>query len=243
MIKKLQQSSLDKQYVSLGQYSVTPISADYKHLVVTKPWGYEYLLFENLETETWHLSINYQRSTSTHCHPNKKTALVVLEGRALFSSLNESLELIPMDAMLIDAGVFHSTQSISKEGLRLLEFETPPMKHDLLRLEDKYGRAQSGYEGADMMTVGDQNILRLSSADCGPKKLCNTSLYIKNIKTKKDIPLEGSGSKTLVVVLSGIVRSKLNEIRYLPLHVLTLEEFQDTAHSFENVSVMFLSSK
>ncbi len=243
MIKKLRQSFLDKQYLSLRQYSAVPIVADYKRLVVTKPWGYEYLFYENPETETWHLSINYQKSTSMHCHPNKKTALVVLEGRALFSSLNESLELMPLDTVLIDAGVFHSTQSISKEGLRLLEFETPPMKHDLLRLEDKYGRAQSGYEGADRMIDEVPNVLKLLDVDYGSKNLCHTSLLVKNIKTKKDIPLDSVSPKTLAVILSGVVRSELKEILYLPIHVTTVEEFQDVAHSFENVSVMFLSPK
>lgn len=242
MIKKLGQSVLDKQYISLRKYSASPISADYKHLVVTKPWGYEYLLFENSETEAWHLSVNYQRSTSMHCHPNKKTALVVLEGRALFSSLNESWELMPMDTMIIDAGVFHSTQGISKEGLRLLEFETPPMKHDLLRLEDKYGRTHSGYEGADRMVAGDQNILRMSNTNCGPAKICTTSLHVQNIRNRQDIPFRNNGAKTLVVVLSGMVKSELNEPLYMPLSVLTLEEFQDTSNSFDNVSVMFISS-
>lgn len=241
MIKQLRQSTLDKQYISLRQYSVTPINADYKNLVVTKPWGYEYLLFENSETEVWHLSIQHQRSTSMHCHPNKKTALVVLEGRALFSSLNESWELMPMDVVMIDAGVFHSTQSVSKEGLRLLEFETPPMKHDLLRLEDKYGRTQSGYEGADRMITGSADMLKLSNTDLGPKSICDVNICVKKINSKKEILFEKDGNKVIAVILGGVVRSELNETLYTPIHVLALEELRDTAYYFKDVSIMLIS--
>ncbi len=141
MIKKIKQSPLDKQYLALKTYTATPINVDFKTMVVAKPWGHEYLIFSTPEVEVWNLFIKNQRSTSMHCHPKKTTALIVLEGRALFSSLNESYELMPLDTMVIDNGVFHSTQCLSKEGLRLLELETPPMKHDLVRLEDKYGRA------------------------------------------------------------------------------------------------------
>ncbi len=238
MIKKLRASPLDKKYLSLRPYTASPINVDLERVIVNKPWGSEYLLYSNLETEVWNLSIKYQRSTSMHCHPNKKTVLLVVDGRALFSSINESWELMPMDAIVIDQGVFHSTQSISKDGLIVFEFEPPPMKHDLVRLEDKYGRTEKGYEDIDRMGLGD-DCIRLFDAYGQPKNICNINVQIKNLYSKNDI-LESNG-RSLAIVTSGIIRSELDEPLYKPPHVLTMEELRDTAHSFENVSAMFIS--
>src|SRR3989344_2913408 len=188
MIKKIRQSELDKDYIKINKYPISPISVNLKNVVVTKPWGYEYLMFKNNETEIWNLSIKYQRSTSMHCHPNKKTALVVLSGRALFSTLNESWELMPHDAMVIDSGTFHSTHSLSKEGLVLLEFETPPMKHDLLRLEDKYGRARKGYEEeVDRMMKTSEYPRFLGVKNSKAKNICNNKVCIFEVKNNKSL--------------------------------------------------------
>lgn len=241
MIKKIRQSQLDKDYVKMHKYSVRPIGVNFKNSVVTKPWGYEYLMFSNPETEIWNLSIKYQRSTSMHCHPNKKTALVVLSGRALFSTLNESWELMPHDAMIIDSGTFHSTQSLSKEGLVLLEFETPPMKHDLLRLEDKYGRTGKGYEEEIDRIKKNSNYIRfLNTNTSQAKNVCNNKLCIKEIKDSNDLEHFPQKNRTLAVVLSGIIKSELNEPIYMPPHILALEELQETTHSFHNVSLMLI---
>lgn len=241
MIKKIRQSQLDKDYIKIHKYSVKPISVNFNNLVVTKPWGYEYLIFKNPETEIWNLSIKYQRSTSMHCHPNKKTALVVLSGRALFSTINESWELLPHDAMVIDAGTFHSTQSLSKEGLVLLEFETPPMKHDLLRLEDKYGRARKGYEEEAERIMEAHKYPRFSNTkNKQVKNICNNKICILEIKNKESVLNYPQKNRTLAVVISGLVKSKLEEPIYEPPHVLALEELREAGHSFHNISLMLI---
>lgn len=241
MIKKVRQSQLDKDYIKIHKYTVKPISIDFKKVVVAKPWGYEYLIFNNSETEVWNLSIKYQRSTSMHCHPNKKTALIILSGRALFSTLNESWELMPHDTMVIDSGTFHSTQSISKEGLVLFEFETPPMKHDLLRLEDKYGRTKMGYEEEAGIAVRKEDYPRfLNTKAARAKNICNNKVCIKEVRSNKDLDHFPQKNRTLAVVLSGIIKSELNEPIYTAPHVLALEELQETSYSFHNVSLMLI---
>ena len=45
-----------------------------------KPWGCEFLAYENDNVAIWHLLIDPWAETSLHCHPNKKTGLIVLEG-------------------------------------------------------------------------------------------------------------------------------------------------------------------
>lgn len=241
MIKKIKQSILDQQYIASRPYVAAPINVDFKTVLVNKPWGNEYLMYSNPETEIWNLSLRPQRSTSMHCHPNKRTSLLVLDGRALFSSLNESWELTAMDTMVIDQGVFHSTQCISKEGLRLLEFETPPMKHDLLRLEDRYGRAQKGYESAEGMTT-DSSKIRFSDAKSYNKveNICDRKMCIRQIKNSGDIPNSVIKSTALVAILSGVISSKTGEKIYMPTNILTAEELKDADYVFNNVSALLI---
>lgn len=125
----------------------------YRNKVVIKPWGYEFLVFENEQTAVWLLYISKGNSTSMHCHPKKKTSLIILSGTAMSNTLAARNYLRGGDALILDKCVFHSTKVLSQEGMYLLEIESPPMKTDLVRLEDKYGRESSGYEGvAEMKT-------------------------------------------------------------------------------------------
>jgi len=128
---------------------------DYRDKVVVKPWGYEFLIFENECVAVWFLHIRKGHSTSMHCHPAKKTSLIVLSGKALCNTFEHRNHLNGMDAAIIEPGVFHSTQSMSAEGVNLIEVESPPIKTDLVRLNDVYGRAGQGYEGYSEMQSED----------------------------------------------------------------------------------------
>lgn len=119
---------------------------NYKDLVVLKPWGFEFLAFENEHVAIWFLYIKEGHSTSMHCHPQKMTTLSVLGGEAFCTTFMTRNSLKHMDAMIIEKGVFHSTTSMSPDGLFLFELETPPNKTDLVRFDDKYGRSKEGYE-------------------------------------------------------------------------------------------------
>lgn len=202
-------SELDKKYVQ--QLAPAQASVQKAHnlaeFVVTKPWGSEYLISSHETVEVWHLAINYLHSTSMHCHPRKKTALVVLEGRALFSSLNNSMELGPLDGVVIDAGTFHCTQSVSTQGLRVLEFETPPIKHDLIRLEDKYGRANSGYEGANFMVPIGTNFRLANQIGGRSLQFRNNLFYLanKNSPGWRKFKQDASGAM-LGIVLRGPIK-------------------------------------
>ena len=133
----------------------------YKNRVVMKPWGHEYLIFENDCVAVWFLFIKKGFSTSMHCHPRKKTSLIILSGNAMSNTSLRRRYLRGGDAVIIEKGVFHSTKALSNDGIFLLEIETPPDKTDLVRLEDRYGRASSGYEGITEMQAHD-----LKDFDC-----------------------------------------------------------------------------
>ena len=84
--------------------------ANYKNRVVIKPWGYEYLIFENESVAVWILYLKPGALTSMHCHPGKKTSLVVLQGKVVCSSLTNQFERFVGDGLLIDKGAFHQTR-------------------------------------------------------------------------------------------------------------------------------------
>ncbi|MFA6547747.1 MAG: hypothetical protein WCT11_02235 [Candidatus Magasanikbacteria bacterium] len=153
MINKIFRSQFDLANLSL-QKSVPIFSdnPDYNGLVVRKPWGYEYLLFENKHVAIWFLYIKNGMKTSMHCHPNKKTSLINLHGKIETSSLTDTFLLSEKEAIMIDNGVFHSTLAISNGGAYVIEIENPPNKGDLIRLRDAYGRENKGYEGVSETT-------------------------------------------------------------------------------------------
>ena len=66
---------------------------DYSDVIVKKPWGYEYLAFENDFVAIWILQLVRKRKTSMHCHPIKKTSLILLSGEATCRHLDGEIEL------------------------------------------------------------------------------------------------------------------------------------------------------
>lgn len=148
MITKILSQDIDKHSMP-PQHTVFPITGekqDYKNVVVDKPWGYEYLMFENEHVAIWVLFLKERAKTSMHCHPKKLTSLIVLEGEVRTSSLGEKFDLKKLDGIIIDKGVFHSTSTDFGVGAFVMEIETPPEKADLVRINDQYGRENKGYE-------------------------------------------------------------------------------------------------
>ena len=149
---------------------VAPIK-EYENVEVKKPWGFEYLMYGNDDVALWYLHLNSGEATSLHCHPRKKTGLVLLSGEAEISFLNDSTQLKAPSRMMIRPGLFHSTQALSDDGIALLEIETPRLKGDLVRLEDSYGRKAQPYEGGPNIAPLHRDRLVLQT----PKDESNTN--------------------------------------------------------------------
>ena len=159
---------------------------DYRGLVVNKPWGYEYLSFENKHVAIWTLHLKKDFATSLHCHPQKRTSLIVLSGTVVVSGLVDKFVLKEKDALTIESSVFHSTKALTDDVI-LMEIETPPNKSDLVRLKDEYGRQNKGYEGVTDMSrelekynyhFFDHEHFKDVSV-VGQKKMNNLNLYVK----------------------------------------------------------------
>lgn len=121
-------------------------SFDYRNIVVNKPWGYEYLWFQNESVAIWFLYVAKDKATSLHCHAKKRTSLIVLDGTVQCTTIDDKYYLKTLEAVVLEPCVFHSSMATTDEGAFIMEIETPPMKGDLVRMHDAYGRQNSSYE-------------------------------------------------------------------------------------------------
>ena len=140
---------------------------DYSTVVVRKPWGYEYLMFQNSSVAVWILYIKYGDQTSLHCHPTKKTSLIVLSGKAECSLIDSSELLYPGQGLLIGKGIFHRTRAVSDDGIYVMEIESPVNKRDLVRCLDDYGRENQGYESDEHFSLNTSNFNYVSLIESG----------------------------------------------------------------------------
>jgi len=219
---------------------------DFMRLIVEKPWGSEYLMFENPFAQVWSLFIKKKAMTSTHTHPNKKTALILISGRAIFKTLNTSIPLKPLDAVTIDPAVFHTTQAISEEGARILEIETPPLKYDLIRMKDKYGREGKFYEGRDHMHENKNECVRfigMESEKFKQQAFFEAVLSLKKIEkayTQED--LFHLSSHDILGVLEGNIHSKNGNLLYSVADVVKCSDFMShiDSHSINNLTLLLI---
>ena len=185
----------------------------YKNIVVTKPWGYEYLAYENEEVGLWFLCIKKNQQTSMHCHPKKTTGLVVLDGEVEVSFLADSKKLTAPNKVMIRRGLFHSTKALSEEAL-IFEIETPKEKHDLVRLNDSYGRAKSTYEGKKFENPKTKNDLWIEEPKLGESINYQFAGCNLKIETIDDIEVINNkkNSDIIMFLKGGMTRNLENTI-------------------------------
>ena len=181
----------------------------YENYTIKKPWGSEYIIFKNDKLSITFLNIKYLQKTSLHCHPTKKTGLIVVSGSAeiTLGFYNSETFIAPAKTM-IRPGFFHSTQAISKHGVKMLEIETPSNKDDIVRFKDNYGREGKKYI-ADSKKTKIKNKIIFKNPEFGKTKsyfFDGVELKIEKYKNLKKIinkPLD-----TIIAVIDGGIRCK-----------------------------------
>ena len=182
---------------------------DYQNVIVNKPWGYEYLMYDNGEVSLWQLFIRHHQRTSLHCHPHKKTGIILLSGEAQVSFLNDARPLHPLGKLMIREGLFHSTMAVSEEGIVVIETETPSDKTNLVRLDDEYGRQEKPYEGSEAVVPLNESCVRLTDPDEGKVHaypLAGSLLAVERVSDAQDLLQRPPGD--IVVVLKGGLMSR-----------------------------------
>jgi rfaE bifunctional protein nucleotidyltransferase chain/domain len=113
--------------------------------IYEKPWGYEYLAYQNDDIGIWILNIDKEQKTSLHCHFSKDTLLFCLKGCAKIELYNDYKILYSGEYLYIPKKKFHGLGTYTDNCL-LLEMEiydkdvTYTDKNDLLRINDIYNR-------------------------------------------------------------------------------------------------------
>ena len=164
--------------------------SNYDTNIVKKPWGYEYLAYQNEDIALWLLHIRFGHATSLHCHPKKTTGLILLEGSVDVSFFNHVNHLKPLDKVMIRKGLFHSTKSLDENGSFIFEVETPVDKQDLVRFKDNYGREGKPYEDETHETPKKEDCLWIEEPKSGSEKIYrinNTKLCVLNIENISNI--------------------------------------------------------
>jgi len=138
---------------------------NFKDVYVVKPWGYEYLVYENNDAALWLLYIKNGESTSLHSHPKKTTGLILLNGKAQLDFINDSKIIEAPKKEMFRRGLFHKTTALSEGGLFVLEIETPNEKKDLVRLDDTYGRIKKGYEKEKSFLPKDDDMIWIDESE------------------------------------------------------------------------------
>ncbi len=185
-------SELDNERLTniLTPVDTTLKDFDFSKVIVNKPWGYEYLLYVNENIAIWIMYIKKNFGNSMHCHLEKKTALLLLSGEAVFSTLQDGHIIKEGDIIAIDKKSFHSTQAISDEGIFVMEIETPVNKIDLLRLSDEYGRETKGYESGNEIShnIEGYDAVFFDKEEYNiVKKISNMNLCFKRFEEDRDL--------------------------------------------------------
>ena len=209
----------------------------YKNVVVNKPWGYEYLAYENEHVGLWFLHIEKDQQTSFHCHPKKDTGLIVLDGSVDVSFFNDINRLVSGRKIMIRKGLFHSTKAISEGGANIFEIETPKIKHDLVRLEDKYGRKAKPYEGKSFEKEKDNECIFFKDPKPNQKDtyiFSNCKIIVENIQNK-DKFLKIHDYENIMFLNGGIMTDEDNIFVAGPGDVIAAHIVKRLLGTFNNV--------
>ncbi|MBN2008116.1 hypothetical protein JW960_02085 [candidate division KSB1 bacterium] len=191
---------------------ITTKTLEYTDVIVEKPWGYEYLMIQSSTIGIWALHINEGSQTSLHCHPRKKTGLILVHGEAQIGFLNNSTMLRAVNKLMIRPGLFHSTKAMSPGGIDLIEVETPPDKVNLVRLDDAYGRVEQPYEGPESQKPLSDDCIHLdipTICDRNEYTMKSASLIVERVDVLT--PLKLYKPDDLILVIEGGIFSRDGE--------------------------------
>jgi mannose-6-phosphate isomerase-like protein (cupin superfamily) len=215
---------------------------NYEGMIVRKPWGYEYLMYQSDKIGLWYLHIEEGAQTSLHCHPGKKTGYILLFGEAQVSFLNDSTTIRAVSKLMLREGLFHSTKAISAGGVHVLEVESPPDKNNLVRLDDHYGRKEQPYEGSESTVPMTADCVTLASPVSGTSiayTVQGVSLFVESFDDLA--PLKTRPPGEIILVMDGGLVGGTGEYILAPgdvVSIATINRLSDTFPAPRGISLM-----
>jgi len=108
--------------------------------LINKPWGYEEILLEAENYAVLRMFIRKGEETSLHKHVERDEHFIVVRGRGLLIRNGARVPMREWDVISVRRGELHKW--VACEDLEIIEVTSQPLS-DLVRVEDKYGRAMS----------------------------------------------------------------------------------------------------
>jgi len=202
--------------------------------IVQKPWGYEYLVYENSNVALWFLFISHNQQTSFHAHPNKTTGLIILDGKAKITFFDNEIQAAKLEKVSIRKGFFHSTKSTSQNGTFLFEIETPNDKLDLVRLRDNYGREGKPYEDSSYEFPKKNDCLSIETLEDTVINFCNCKLILKKINIIDDLFL--FDDNTNVMFLEGGLLTDYDVKVINPADIVKVKIVKELSKAFNKIA-------
>lgn len=229
---------------------------DYKNLICSKPWGYEFLAYESNKLAIWCLTVRKGNSTSLHCHFKKDTLIIVLEGCARVEMIDQVHVLGVLESMYIPLKKFHAIGTFSPETV-ILEVEIFrdstvcfSDKNDLLRIDDQYKRKNVGYESSINLSPADHRSFWLEETfDSVIHDVKIKVQSLKNIskKSKYDIVIKGEYYDNGYFLKEGTVIQNIPDIKddCLVLSLDKIDWFEDCKiiYDIEQLSILCKNKK
>jgi len=190
----------------------------YCNNVVYKPWGYEYVIYNNTNRlAITFLKIDSGHKTSLHCHPEKKTGFIILSGKAqvqigIYKENNRNYG--PLSRLVFRPGLFHSIKANSKQDVYALEFETPFKKNDLVRFKDDYGRQSKHYEGKKFTKKIKSNFMKFKKPKLGKKQKYNFKNLEISLEVRKNLVNKDDMSTSAILDGKIVNKNGQNVISY-----------------------------
>ena len=144
-------STLNKNYLTeydlilSNKKKTTKKYTDYSKFIINKPWGNEFLIYQNKNISLWLLNLIGKSSTSLHSHKHKDTILIPINRKVRINLIEKLFYAKKKEIVLLPKKKFHQSYNFNKEILNLLEIETPNIKDDIIRHHDYYGRTENNF--------------------------------------------------------------------------------------------------
>jgi len=176
---------------------------NYLNKINDKPWGKEYLAYQNDKIGIWILHVNKNHETSLHCHFKKDTILINIYGCFKINLFKDFKILNELDSLYVPRNTFHGIHSYLDDGILMeIEVYTEQIcytdKNDLLRIKDFYQRDKNNYETSVVERQPHENEI-LDFAHNKKYKITNSLIEI----------IETNSTKTLlhdkIILLEGII--------------------------------------
>jgi rfaE bifunctional protein nucleotidyltransferase chain/domain len=187
------------------------LEANYFKKIYEKPWGYEFLAYQNKNVGIWILTINKDQKTSLHCHYKKSSIVICLDGVAKIDLYNGFEILRVGESLYADKKTFHGLGSYTDTCV-LMEIEiytdnvTFTDKDDLLRIKDMYCREKTGY-GASVKEVDVTGEVLQKYRHFKIEENCNVNIGETKINVVNNIDNIPNLHSKIVFLLEGRVQA------------------------------------